>query len=136
MIYLNPPYRGLFLFTSASYQMYRHRSVTVERSEEEKRKNTLFCHKMFSLRPVCQYGSTEGLFIILFYHQELSFYIAPFLANTASKVFTRILRSMPTLQLEIYSVSMRTTSSKSVISLRPLTCHSPVIPGLHASLAR
>lgn len=30
----------------------------------------------------------------------------------------------------MYSVSSRTTSSKSVISLRPLTCHIPVIPGL------
>lgn len=35
----------------------------------------------------------------------------------------------------IYSVSSRTTSSKSVISLRPLTCHIPVIPGLMAILA-
>lgn len=34
-----------------------------------------------------------------------------------------------------YSVSSRTTSSKSVISLRPLTCHIPVIPGLMAILA-
>lgn len=31
--------------------------------------------------------------------------------------------------------SSRTTSSKSVISLRPLTCHIPVIPGLMAILA-
>ena len=38
-------------------------------------------------------------------------------------------------QLLIYSVSSRTTSSKSVISLRPLTCHIPVIPGLIAILA-
>ena len=30
------------------------------------------------------------------------------------------------------SVSSLTTSSKSVISLRPLTCHIPVIPGLIA----
>ena len=35
----------------------------------------------------------------------------------------------------IYSLSSLTTSSKSVISLRPLTCHIPVIPGLIASLA-
>lgn len=39
-------------------------------------------------------------------------------------------------QFVIYSLSRRTTSSKSVISLRPLTCHMPVIPGLIASLAR
>ena len=30
------------------------------------------------------------------------------------------------------SVSSLTTSSKSVMSLRPLTCHIPVIPGLIA----
>lgn len=36
---------------------------------------------------------------------------------------------------EIYSVSRRTISSKSVMSLRPLTCHIPVIPGLMAILA-
>ena len=35
-----------------------------------------------------------------------------------------------------YSLSRRTTSSKSVMSLRPLTCHIPVIPGLIANLAR
>lgn len=35
-----------------------------------------------------------------------------------------------------YSVSRRTISSKSVMSLRPLTCHIPVIPGLIAILAR
>ena len=36
----------------------------------------------------------------------------------------------PMVQCSMYSVSRRTTSSKSVISLRPLTCHIPVIPGL------
>ena len=35
----------------------------------------------------------------------------------------------------IYSVSSFTTSSKSVISLLPLTCHIPVIPGFMAILA-
>lgn len=35
-------------------------------------------------------------------------------------------------RLLIYSVSSLTTSSKSVMSLRPLTCHIPVIPGLIA----
>lgn len=34
----------------------------------------------------------------------------------------------------IYSLSSLTTSSKSVISLLPLTCHIPVIPGLIATL--
>ena len=36
----------------------------------------------------------------------------------------------------IYSLSSSTTSSKSVISLLPLTCHIPVIPGFIASRAR
>lgn len=36
------------------------------------------------------------------------------------------------IALLIYSVSSLTTSSKSVMSLRPLTCHIPVIPGLIA----
>ena len=48
----------------------------------------------------------------------------------------RILISNPIFHSEIYSVSRRTISSKSVMSLRPLTCHIPVIPGLIAILAR
>lgn len=51
-------------------------------------------------------------------------------------VCRRIFISSPMFQFVIYSLSRRTTSSKSVISLRPLTCHMPVIPGLIASLAR
>ena len=47
----------------------------------------------------------------------------------------RILISNPISQFSIYSLSSLTTSSKSVISLLPLTCHIPVIPGLIASLA-
>ena len=51
-------------------------------------------------------------------------------------VLNRILISNPIFHSEIYSVSRRTISSKSVMSLRPLTCHIPVIPGLIAILAR
>lgn len=43
--------------------------------------------------------------------------------------------SQDTFHSLIYSVSSFTTSSKSVISLLPLTCHIPVMPGLIASLA-
>ena len=60
-------------------------------------------------------------------------YIDPSLLNTTSTVFSRILISSPIFQLLMYSLSSRTTSSKSVISLRPLTCHMPVMPGLIAS---
>ena len=65
-----------------------------------------------------------------FPHTDPSFF------NTATTVLHKILISRAILQLLIYSVSRLTTSSKSVISLRPLTCHSPVSPGLVASLAR
>ena len=63
-------------------------------------------------------------------------YIEPSFLNTTNIVFSNIFISSPMFQLVIYSLSRRTTSSKLVISLRPLTCHMPVIPGLIASLAR
>lgn len=63
-------------------------------------------------------------------------YIDPSFLNTTNTVLNRIFISSPMFQFVIYSLSRRTTSSKSVISLRPLTCHMPVIPGLIASLAR
>ena len=63
-------------------------------------------------------------------------YIAPSRCSTTNTVLNRILISSPMLQSLMYFVSSATTSSKSVISLRPLTCHIPVIPGLVASLAR
>ena len=77
-----------------------------------------------STRPVCTCIS---------YHM---FYIAPLCLNTTPRVLTRIFASNLKLQLVMYSVSNFTTSLKSVISLRPLTCHIPVNPGLHESLAR
>ena len=54
---------------------------------------------------------------------------APCPFRTTLTVFSIIFRSRRTLQFSIYSWSNLTTSSKSVISLRPLTCHIPVIPG-------
>lgn len=44
--------------------------------------------------------------------------------------YIKLLPAVNTLLM--YSLSSRTTSSKSVISLRPLTCHMPVMPGLIA----
>lgn len=79
---------------------------------------------------------------ILFYKNKLhpllfSFfsYIDPSRLITETTVFQSNLMSIPTFHSLIYSVSSFTTSSKSVISLLPLTCHIPVIPGLIASLA-
>ena len=63
-------------------------------------------------------------------------YIAPLWEKSTPIVFTSILRSNPKCHSVMYFVSSLTTSSKSVISLLPLTCHMPVIPGLMASLAR
>lgn len=62
-------------------------------------------------------------------------HIDPSLRSTTSTVFISIFISSPIFQFSIYSLSSLTTSSKSVISLRPLTCHMPVMPGLIASLA-
>ena len=63
-------------------------------------------------------------------HQQL-----PSLLITANTVLKSIFISNPIFHSEIYSVSSLTISSKSVISLLPLTCHIPVIPGLMAILA-
>lgn len=63
-------------------------------------------------------------------------YIAPLFPNTTPTVLITIFISNPRLQFVIYSLSNLTTSSKSVISLLPLTCHIPVIPGFMASLTR
>ena len=57
-------------------------------------------------------------------------YRAPFFIITTHTVISRIRISEARLQLSIYSRSSFRTSRKSVISLRPLTCHRPVRPGL------
>ena len=55
---------------------------------------------------------------------------APVCLSTTETVLSRIWKSSSMLQVSIYSRSSFTTSSKSVMSLLPLICHSPVIPGL------
>lgn len=63
-------------------------------------------------------------------------HIDPSFLNTTCIVFSRILKSSPMLQWLMYSLSSSTTSSKSVMLLRPLTCHIPVRPGFAARRAR
>ena len=63
-------------------------------------------------------------------------YTAPSFFSTAPTVFTSIFRSFPKFQFSIYSRSSFTTSSKSVMLLRPLICHIPVMPGFMASLVQ
>ena len=63
------------------------------------------------------------------------FYIAPSLCIIPITVLKMILISFLTLHSPIYWVSSFTTSSKFVILLLPLTCHSPVSPGLNDILA-
>ena len=60
----------------------------------------------------------------------------PSFLSTTNTVLNSILMSSPMFQFSMYSLSSLTTSSKSVMSLRPLTCHMPVMPGLMASRAR
>lgn len=60
--------------------------------------------------------------------------------NNLSPIFcaskTDIFLSSPIVHSLMYCLSSFTTSSKSVILLRPLTCHIPVSPGLVARRAR
>ena len=63
-------------------------------------------------------------------------YTAPSFLSTAPTVFHSILRSFPKFQFSIYSRSSFTTSSKSVMLLRPLICHIPVMPGFMESLVQ
>lgn len=63
-------------------------------------------------------------------------YAAPSFFSTAPTVFHSIFRSFPKFQFSIYSRSSFTTSSKSVMLLRPLICHIPVMPGFMASLVQ
>ena len=60
----------------------------------------------------------------------LKLHSAPFPVNTTATVCSRILKSRERLQLSMYLRSSFTTSSKSVMSERPLTCHRPVRPGV------
>lgn len=58
------------------------------------------------------------------------------LSALPEKNFLSISKSSPMLQWLMYSLSSSTTSSKSVMLLRPLTCHIPVSPGFAARRAR
>jgi len=62
--------------------------------------------------------------------QEETYQYAPFRASNTRNVFIRILTTSHRLHWSMYSTSRRTTSLKSRMSFRPLTCHRPVIPGL------
>lgn len=64
--------------------------------------------------------------------QRLPAHMAPFRFSTVITVLYSIFTSSQRLQLQIYCLSSFTTSSKFVISLRPLTCHMPVMPGFTA----
>lgn len=67
------------------------------------------------------------LFLLLF---------AKFVVYLCSDSENRILMSSPIVHSLMYCLSSFTTSSKSVMLLRPLTCHIPVSPGLVARRAR
>lgn len=77
--------------------------------------------------------SIKHPFIILF-QPLFSFYSLPFPVTTEATVINRILISIRKLHPSMYFRSSFTTSSKSVISDRPDTCHIPVIPGFKLSL--
>ena len=73
---------------------------------------------------------------ILFHLFHPIHHLDPLPLSTTPTVLNRILISIPIFQFLTYSISSFTTSSKSVISLLPLTCHIPVSPGFTASLPR
>ena len=58
------------------------------------------------------------------------YYFAPLPNKTTLTVIRIILISSQKEELSIYCISSFTTSSKSLISLRPLTYHNPVKPGI------
>src|SRR5712691_7097947 len=69
---------------------------------------------------------------LLLVHQHQQ---APFPAMTAAGVWSRILMSVHSERVRAYRRSRRTISSK-VVRLRPVTCHSPVIPGFASTTRR
>ena len=81
--------------------------------------------------PVSVYDSCNTAFYhwVRYNHQYLH-YFEPLPAITTTTVLNRILISSHKDQLSIYCKSYFTTSSKFSISLRPLTCHMPVSPGV------
>lgn len=84
-------------------------------------------------------ASLSSVFLTVYlnaFHAACTPYSAPFRNRTTHTVLNRILISSHMFHSLIYFLSSRTTSSKSVMSLRPLTCHIPVIPGFIARRAR
>lgn len=66
------------------------------------------------------------------------FLFSPNIRQISERLFQRTANTIPLFPVHHRwnFVSRFTTSSKSVILLRPLTCHSPVIPGRNAMRAR
>lgn len=90
---------------------------------------TLRSNSIPFLPNIVQHNTLNQKFLILAY-------IDPSCLKTEATVLIKILISNPKFQFAIYFISSFTTSSKSVISLLPLTCHIPVIPGFIARRAR
>ena len=94
----------------------------------------------FNTNNTCSFPSRFHCRSSFLYHFPYLFHpfhhLDPLPLSTTPTVLNRILISIPTFQFLTYSISSFTTSSKSVISLLPLTCHIPVSPGFTASLPR
>lgn len=94
----------------------------------------------FNINNTCSFPSRFHCRSSFLYHFPYLFHpfhhLDPLPLSTTPTVLNRILISIPTFQFLTYSISSFTTSSKSVISLLPLTCHIPVSPGFTASLPR
>ena len=96
------------------------------------------CSYTFNTNNTCSFPSRfhcRSSFILLHLFHPIH-HLDPLPLSTTPTVLNRILISIPIFQFLTYSISSFTTSSKSVISLLPLTCHIPVSPGFTASLPR
>ncbi len=88
---------------------------------------------LFQTTPVIPGGDSGNAAVhhrIRHNHTDVMHHLAPLCPRTTTIVCRRILKSSVSDQLSMYSRSRRTTSSKSDMSLRPLTCHMPVRPGV------
>lgn len=94
----------------------------------------------FNTNNTCSFPSRFHCRSSFLYHFPYLFHpihhLDPLPLSTTPTVLNKILISIPIFQFLTYSISSFTTSSKSVISLLPLTCHIPVSPGFTASLPR
>lgn len=125
---------GSFLTMLRYFCLPRRHSQTLPSQQNPQR-------YMHSLHPALRPNSIPFL-LNIFQHNTLNqkflipAHIDPSCLKTEATVLIKILISNPKFQFAIYFISSFTTSSKSVISLLPLTCHIPVIPGFIASRAR